>query len=211
MFRDEKLNPLPIFKMSQKGSMDDRLASRPVPEPMLVQLRQLKKGYDTELETLMARYNCTEAELVSGCVLPLPGGLKRLDKDQKLEDPVTTSFKMLQLHYQHLVESRIEHMGPASSTKDKVMEQLALAAYKVSFEELEAGKHARIKKRVLLSFGWMWWKTLVQVVQRVPASNGHQHQPVAPKLAKPEEKQHSPSHSFLGSKNTFVNDHTRRS
>lgn len=45
-----------------------------------------------ELNALTARFECTEEEILSGVILPLPGGLQRLDKEDKARDPLSASF-----------------------------------------------------------------------------------------------------------------------
>ncbi|KAM0755671.1 RdRP-domain-containing protein [Meredithblackwellia eburnea MCA 4105] len=163
MFRHPDLNPIPLLPIQPVKEVftDSRLAAYPIPEhlraPLMREAKRLKAAYDLELNSLMIQFQACEEEVVAGVILELPGGLKRLDKDNKLKDPLTMAYDALRTDFVNKVQ---EWASKSKSKPSQRLELMAVAAYLVTHEESAAQSDPR--KR-MLSFPFIFHNTLLSI------------------------------------------------
>ncbi|KAI5480570.1 hypothetical protein MNV49_000266 [Pseudohyphozyma bogoriensis] len=132
MFRHSRLNPFPELKPVSETFLDPRLGSIQVDERIVEIVQKLKDGYDIELQGLMVKYYAREEEVVAGLVLEMPGGLKRLDKDNKLRDPLTMAFEALRLDFIDAGRKVASSTKPRGDDELTPIQLVAVASYQLS-------------------------------------------------------------------------------
>ncbi|KAL8286145.1 hypothetical protein RQP46_004633 [Phenoliferia psychrophenolica] len=153
MFRHPQLNPFPLVEPVAATFLDPRLAHIPIPITVLDMAKRLKGAYDLEVQQLMLQFQAREEEVVAGTVLELPGGLRRVEKDSKLRDPLTMAYESIRFDFVERV--RLWSVsGKSCPTLLTRMELMAVAAYRSSTTGLDGPKLKAVSEG---SFEWWYF------------------------------------------------------
>jgi len=120
---------------------DPRLIAYKIPIGILDEAYRLKEDYDVHVTGLMNRYRITEAEVISGIILPNPRRRRGKENDIKVrasldqltvKDPVTDNYAVLQRNVLQHAQAYLEKKAFKGSSI-RPLQVFAIAAYQVTY------------------------------------------------------------------------------